>query len=108
MKAFQAIRDWVDRQWRAPGLQFKVLLLPSVIPLLAMVLIGPAPVTSAIAWVWFGLWNGFVFWRCCIYLKEALRQADAKYDRIGKFDLAPEYHDTESATAAAERKHGQN
>ena len=104
MKAYHAVRDWVDRQWRAAGLQFKILLLPAIIPLLAILMIGSGAVSYTIGWAWFGLWNSFVAWRYWMYLKELSREGDEKYDREGKFHLANEYHETESATAVADRK----
>ncbi len=104
MKLYDAIQGWVDRQWRAQGLQFKMLLLPALIPCLAILMIGRTPVLTAIGWGWFGLWNSFVVWRYWVYVREVSREADKQYDRAGKFRLAEEYHDTESATASSERK----
>jgi len=104
LKVYLAIRDWVDRQWRAAGLQFKVLLLPAIIPFLAILMIGRWAILYAIGWGWFGLWNIFVAWRYWIYLKELSRKSDETYDSEGKFHLAQEYHKTESATATADRK----
>jgi len=98
------IRDWVDRQWCAPGLQFKVLLLPAMLPLLVILMIGKTPVLDWAGWAWFGAWTIFVFWRWWIYIKMESRKSDLQYDRKGKFRLSREYHDTESATAAKERK----
>jgi len=101
---YYAIRHWVDRQWRAPGQQSKVLLLPIAIPFLAIAMIGWSPGFGAIALGWCALWTGFVFWRGWLYFKEACREGDRRFDRQGKFRLGREYHDTESATAAAEKK----
>lgn len=73
-------------------------------PFLAISMIGQTPASTAIGWGWFGLWNSFIIWRCWVYVREVSREADRQYDRAGKFRLAEEYHDTESSTAAAERK----
>ncbi|MBB4631908.1 hypothetical protein [Sphingosinicella soli] len=104
MKVYIAIRDWVDRQWRAPGLRFKILLLPAMLPLLLIPVTGNTPTLTMTVCVWFIGWNLFVFWRYWIFLKVVSRKADEQYDKVGKFNLANEYHDTESATAAGERK----
>jgi len=34
MKLYSVTQGWVDRQWRAQGMQFKVLLLPALFPFL--------------------------------------------------------------------------
>jgi hypothetical protein len=46
----------------------------------------------------------FVTWRFCIVLKKDAAKSDGLYDHIGKYELASEYHQTESATATAKRK----
>lgn len=46
----------------------------------------------------------FVTWRFFIAMKAQAAERDRAYDEDGKFKLGSEYHLTESATAAAERK----
>jgi len=46
----------------------------------------------------------FVTWRFVVVMKAQATKSDREYDHEGKYDLAPEYHYTESATEAAERK----
>ena len=46
----------------------------------------------------------FVAWRFFVVMKAQAVECDRAYDENGKFKLASEYHRTESATAAAERK----
>lgn len=104
MKAYHTVRDWVDRLWRAPGLQVKILLLPAILPVLVVWMIAKGPILHAGGWAWFGLWTTFIIWRYVMYMNEVSRETDKKYDNKDKFRLAQESHDTESATAAAERK----
>ena len=104
MSFYRSIRDWVDRQWRAPGVQWKVLSLPAILPLLVILIIGKTRDLAIVGWAWFIAWNVFVLWRMWLYLKEESASADAHYDDAGKFRLSKEYHDTESATAARKRR----
>lgn len=104
MKLYYGIQGWVDRQWSTAVVPARVLMLPAVIPLIVILMIGPTSVSTAIGWGWFGLWNLFIFWRFWFYLREISREGDRHYDRVGKYRLDKEYHDTESATSAAERK----
>ncbi|WP_324750233.1 hypothetical protein SH591_01595 [Sphingomonas sp. LY54] len=104
MKAYYTVRDWVDRQWRASGSQFRILFLPAIVPLIAVSTIGNGLISNAVGWAWFGAWNVFVALRYWVYIREASRKADEEFDRVGKFQLASEYHDTESGTSAAKRK----
>ena len=46
----------------------------------------------------------FVSWRFWVVLRRQAIAGDRVYDRKAKFDLAPEYHETESSTAAKDRK----
>jgi hypothetical protein len=104
LQLYGRIEGWVDRQWRAEGLRFKVLLFPAILPLLLAGLMGAERTHLPYGFGWFGLWNIFVFWRYWRYLKLISEEGDRSYDDEGKFRLAKEYHDTESATAAAKRR----
>lgn len=46
----------------------------------------------------------FVTWRFFVVMKAQITECDREYDEDRKFKLASEYYQTESATAAAERK----
>jgi hypothetical protein len=100
---YGGIRDWVDRQWRSDG-QWRVLLLPAILPLLTPAILGSSTLTVAIPIVWFVAWNAFVLWRWWLHAKDVSATSDHHYDRFGKLKLAREYHGTESATAARARK----
>lgn len=48
------------------------------------------------------LWVGFVLWRVWRFLRAEAMKSDRIYDRSGKYQLPPEYAQTESATKAAQ------
>jgi type VI protein secretion system component VasK len=50
------------------------------------------------------LWIAFVLWRGWRLLRAEAVKADRAYDRGGKYQLPPEYVQTESATRAARRR----
>lgn len=54
--------------------------------------------------VWLLGWNALVVWRLWRYIKETAIKGDRHYDRVGKYDLPPEYADSESATKAKQRR----
>lgn len=56
------------------------------------------------ALAWFVAWTIFASWRYARYLKEISTKGDRHFDRVGKFDLPPEYADSESATEAKKRR----
>ena len=101
MKIYTVTRDWVDRV--LVGENVRVLVLPIMVPGFAMAFYRTVPV-AILFWLWFAFWSAFVSWRWWIYMRAASAMADKKYDRIGKFRLAREYWNTESATAALNRK----
>jgi len=49
-------------------------------------------------------WTGFAVWRLARLTKTDALKGDRAYDREGKFMLPFEYHDTESATRARQRR----
>lgn len=57
-----------------------------------------------IALAWFLAWTLFTVWRYLRYLKEISIKSDRHFDRVGKYDLPPEYADSESATKARQRR----
>ena len=50
-----------------------------------------------------GVMLAFILWRCWVVFRQGAAKRDEWYDREGKFDLASEYHETESATAASRK-----
>lgn len=49
-------------------------------------------------------WFTLVAWRGWQLFRASASRADRQYDRVGKFNLLPEYNDSESAHQARERK----
>jgi len=80
------------------------------LPAIAFVLVHATVLPDlplAILWLCVGLltaWAVMVHWRGWLVFKAFARSSDRQYDRKDKFALPPEYRDTESATAAAERR----
>ena len=104
MGVYTAIRGWVDRQWLASGSRYKTILLPGILPLFPALLLGKTLTLGVLCMAWFVVWHGFVFWRGWLCLKQASAKADEDYCRVGKYRLAKDYHDSESATAARKRR----
>ena len=104
MNLYVAIRDWVDRCWRSNG-DWRVLGLPPAVLALTLLLLGvDGGLNWAGFWAFFVSWTAFTFWRWWIFMRVVAHDADRKFDRVGKFKLAREYWDSESASAAAARK----
>ena len=101
---YVAARDWVDRVLRWDGVRARVVVLPALIPAMLTAMIEANPIVFGVTIAWFVAWSAFVAWRYWIYMREVSAQADRHYDQIGKFQLASEYHDTESATSVRGRK----
>ncbi|WP_093512414.1 hypothetical protein [Sphingopyxis sp. YR583] len=98
-------RGWTDRIIRDSASRVELTLLPGMLPLLPLAFIGQRfPLAWVIAAVWFVMWALFVSWRYLRYLKEISIKSDRHFDRVGKYDLPPEYADTESATKARQRR----
>ena len=102
MGLLRAIIQWTDRI-AAEDTRSRGLLL---FPLLPWLLVGAhrhlltiiiASILSLAALV-------FVAWRFWVVTKAQMAESDRAYDEVGKFELSSEYHETESATAAADRK----
>jgi hypothetical protein len=95
----RAIVDWTDGI-AAEGGRSRGLLL---FPMLPWVLVA-AQRSMLVASILSLAALTFVTWRYLVVIKAQAVEHDRAYDEDGKFKLAPEYHQTESATAAAERK----
>ena len=104
-KAWFLARGWTDKVLRGSAARVEVVLLPDILPFLALAFLGkefrPA---WGIAAVWFVAWTIFTFWRYARYLKEVSIKSDRQFDRSGKYNLPPEYADSESATRARQRR----
>jgi len=79
MRLYHATREWVDGRWKAPGLAFKILLLPAIVPALIIGLGGFSDL-EILMWAWFVLWNCFVTWRFVVWFRSLL-QAKRRSDR---------------------------
>jgi hypothetical protein len=101
---YAAARDWVDRVLRWNGYQARAVVLPALVPALLTAVVGAGSVLVVLSAAWFVAWYAFVGWRYWLYMREVSTEADRQYDRVGKFQLAKEYHGTESATAVRDRK----
>jgi hypothetical protein len=98
-------RGWTDGVLRDSASRVELTLLPGMLPFLPLALIGHRfPRAWIFAAVWFVAWMIFVSWRYLRYLKEISIKGDRHFDRVGKYDLPPEYADSESATAARQRR----
>ncbi len=98
----RAIVDWTDGI-AAEGIRSRGLLFFPMLPWMlvaahrSMLTIIVASILSLAALT-------FVTCRYFVVMKAQAVERDRKYDDDGKFKLASEYHQTESATAAAEKK----
>jgi hypothetical protein len=92
--------QWVDGEFNPPfGVRYSLPLLVSLgwVPALAF---DHHTFTVVAAALWSGAWLGLFGWRFVVWT----RKGDREYDRRIKFCLPKEYHKTESATSAAERR----
>ena len=105
MRAFERLCSWVDSCWEGK-LNHRLLLIPHIVGAIVWLLllsrgnmlIQVAFLGTQVAWI------AFVGWRWWRFMTRASAEQDRKYDRVGKFRLAREYWNTESATAALNRK----
>ncbi|HEY0595712.1 MAG TPA: hypothetical protein VGD20_07865 [Sphingopyxis sp.] len=98
-------RGWTDGVLRDSASRVELTLLPGMLPFLPLALIDHQFSRAWIfAAVWFVAWTIFASWRYLRYLKEISIKGDRHFDRVGKYDLPPEYADSESATAARQRR----
>lgn len=98
----RAIIDWTDGI-AAQGLRSRGLLF---FPMLPWILVADhrTMLTIIVASLLSLATLTFVTWRYFVVMKAQAIKSDRAYDEDGKFKLASEYHQSESATAAAERK----
>jgi hypothetical protein len=89
---------------------WRLLVLPNFAMILIWALFVPRTFLPGVVafWTLQALWTGFTVWRWCVVMKRAAIDADRKYDLVGKFRLAREYRNTESATAALNHKKKKN
>ncbi len=110
MSVYSRLCHWIDEGWKGPPslVQYRRSSLATLLPaflfaLLTLMLGAPAPILW-IGWMTWAGWTGFVAWRGWLMFRDFTRVADRQYDRQDKFKLAPEYWETESATATSSRK----
>ena len=98
-------RGWTDRVLRDSASRVELTLLPGMLPFLPLIFLKERfPLFWIPAVAWFVAWAIFVSWRYVRYLKEISIKSDRHFDRAGKYDLPPEYADSESATKARQRR----
>ena len=103
MTGYTIVRNWVDERVSDWGIRSRGALFPGMLPLMLLAW-DRSLVTLAVATILAGGWFAFVGWRFWVVLRAESRVADRDYDHRGKYRLAREYHQTESATATTERK----
>ncbi len=109
-KIWLAVRNWTDQKVRQSGTAAEAALLPAFLPAVLVILWGQFLKIEHAFWIWsicvcwFVCWNIFAGWRLVRHLKEVSLRSDRHYDRVGKYDLPPEYADSESATKAKRRR----
>jgi type VI protein secretion system component VasK len=108
--AWLLVRGWTDRTLRNRGRAWKQALLPAFLPFFILIAFDKVQTLSRDDWrwaaaaIWFVGWLLFVGWRFWRMMREAGIKGDRHYDREGKYDLPPEYADSESATKARRRR----
>jgi hypothetical protein len=109
-KIWLIVRDWTDRMVGKPGTAAEAALFPALLPMVLVILADQFINSGYRTWVlvacvgWFVGWNMFAGWRYWRHLKEISLKGDRHFDRVGKYDLPPEYADSESATKAKQRR----
>ena len=73
MKAYAAVRDWIDRCWAGPN--YKAIGLPIAIMFLVALSVENRAVMT-VAWVGFGLWTSFCGWRWWLLMRAVLEGDD--------------------------------
>ncbi len=98
----RAIIDWTDGI-AAEGMRSRGLLFFPLFPWM-LVAAHRSTLTIVVASILSFAALAFVSWRFFVVMRASAIESDRTYDQEAKFKLASEYHQTESATAAAERK----
>ena len=104
MRAFALLCRLVDECWQGDR-NYRLLLIPQFVVIGAwLLLFSRENLYAEVAfWSLQAVWVAFIAWRWWGVMKRASAVQDRKYDRSGKFRLAREYWNTESATAAKDR-----
>jgi|SRR5690606_5639512 len=110
MKAWNSAKRWTDKsiKW-SNGLVVEiaalVLILPSVAILALARFLGLSHALSILIAAPLYL-AGFAFflWRSWRAAKASAIRGDRHFDRLGKYDVSSEYHNTKSATAASSER----
>jgi hypothetical protein len=105
VSAFERLCGLVDECWQG-NRNYRLLLIPQflVIGLWLLLFSRNNLFAEMIFWSLQVIWVAFIAWRWWVGMMEASAVQDRKYDLRGKFRLAREYWNTESATAARNRK----
>lgn len=105
--SYLRIRRWVDRDLaslRRPVSIFGPLFL-AILALAAAHALGGAAV--AVGWTVIAplalVWTSFIVWRAGRLYRAVGLKGDRTFDQRGKYQLSPEYHRSESVTAASRR-----
>ena len=102
MTAFESLVRVTDNIAREP-IRARGLLAFPVSPWI-IVAVHKGPVSIAVAATLSLTALVFVGWRFWVVTRQQVTESDELYDTRTKFELSSEYHETESATAAAKRR----
>lgn len=110
-QAFLKIRQWVDRGIGDTSSRMTFVMLGPVIVPLAIFgpVVGGDTPSERIArltplLIWAVVWTLFSNWRGLRMMKARAAKDARNYDRTGKYELASEYADSESALKAERRR----
>ena len=105
---YHAVRNWVDGDLKEMSARGRILVPPPLIIGAAFGIgeIFPAQRTAILiaAMTLVAAWIGFILWRALRMVKAASAHNDRVYDRKNKYALPPDYADTESETAAKQKR----
>ena len=100
------VRNWVDRTIRSAN--YKLVLWPVYTFSLVALFLGEHAGLSATAFWSFGvlsaIWAAFLMQRFWVYLKESAIESGHRYESEWRYNLPPEYADSEDAWTTAERQ----
>lgn len=110
-QAYLKIRQWVDRGIGDTSSHLTLVMLgPAIIPIAIFgPVVGgdtPSEQTERLAplLVWAVIWTAFSIWRGLRMMKAQTAKNARHYDRLGKYELPPEYAESESALKATRRR----
>ncbi|MDO7842840.1 hypothetical protein [Sphingomonas immobilis] len=103
---YLAVRRWVDRDIKENSRPISPWVATPAFVLGVVMLKGPLLVDLAGGCVLLTalVWSAFALWRSVRQMKAGILRGDRYYDQRAKFALPPEYRDSESLTAARQRK----